>query len=341
MPADTILTSKTMALNNPFTVGRLPFIVSMSRIGYHKFRKRWLKRLFKRPARALFELAYHTLNMQGEGQMTLTLPNGPHTFTFNARNLQYSGVYAYDQNFVFEAPLVAIMEKVLRDDEVFFDIGANWGCLSFYAAAFPDYRGQIHAFEPMPGTHADLQSVVEQTSLTDRITCHKLGLSDRTTSGTMILPDGVQSGWAKIVPDGEGISVDLSRLDDMNLPSPRLMKIDAEGHELELLKGAEKTLSDTKPYIVFENWLSHQNIEETIGPWSYLESLGYVFYCPAWRKDTGFGPEIALSNMPPDGACQCLIPLLKEHRYLGTEHWSFLAVHKDRVAELTRKFDQD
>ena len=341
MKPDNILHSKSYILNNPFVVHSVPLIVKLSRIGYHRFRKRWMKRLFKRPARTLFDFAYHRLKMQGQGEMTLNLPDTSKRFAFNGRNLQFSGVYAYDQNFVFEAPLVAIMEKILRDDEVFFDIGANWGCLSFYAATFPGYRGEIHAFEPMPGTHADLQSVVEQTSLKDRITCHRVGLSDRTDKGTMILPDGVQSGWAKIVTDGEGVEVSLSRLDDMALPAPTFMKIDAEGHELALLKGAEKTLTDAKPFIVFENWLNPHNLEETMGPWCYLESQGYEFYCPAWRRRSEQGPDVSLSNMPPDGAEQCLIPTLKEHRFLGPEHWSFLAVHKDRVEELARKFGHD
>jgi len=341
MNSDNILHSTSVTLNSPFVVHNVPFIVTLSKLGYYRFRKRWAKRLFKRPARALFNFAYHILHMQGEGEMTLNLPSGSKRFSFNGRNLQFSGVYGYDQNFVFEAPLVAIMEKFLKGDDVFFDIGANWGCLSFYAAAFPDYEGQIHAFEPVPGTHADLQSVVDQTALTNRITCHKIGLSDRTDKGTMVLPDGVQSGWAKIVADGQGIEVALSRLDDMDLPSPTFLKIDAEGHELALLKGAERTLNKAKPHIVFENWLDPGNIEEMMGPWCYLDNLGYTFYCPAWRRSTDQGPEVFLSNMPPEGAEQCLIPCLKEHRFLGPEHWSFLAVHKDRVTEFARKFEQD
>jgi FkbM family methyltransferase len=341
MNSEKILSSKSMVLNNPFQVHSVPFIVKLSKVGYYKFRKRWAKRFFKRPFRALFNFAYHTLKMSGEGEMTLTLPSGSKRFSFNGRNLQYSGVYAYGPEFVFEAPLVAVMEKLLEKDEVFFDIGANWGCLSFYAAAFPNYTGAIHAFEPMPGTHTDLQNVVDQTGLSSRITCHKVGLSDRTDSGTMILPDGIQSGWAKIVKGGKGIDVELSRLDDMDLPDPKFLKIDAEGHELELLRGAEKTLQKSKPFIMFENWLTPHELEEMIGPWCFLESLGYTFFCPGWRRETPAGPEVSFDNMPPDGAEQCLIPVLKEHRFMGPTHWSFLAVHEEKINELTKKFDNN
>jgi len=343
MNSDSLLHSRSFTLNNPFVVHSLPLIVRLSQMGYHRFRRRWSKRFFKRPARALFDFAYHTLNLQGQGTMTLTLPDGARPFTFNGRNLQFSGVYAYDQDFVFEAPLVAIMEKVLRDREVLFDVGANWGCISLYAAAFAGYRGEIHAFEPMPGTYSDLQSVVDQTSLGDRIHCHKVGLSDQTDTAIMVLPDRVQSGWARIVPGGAGNGVDVAvaRLDDMGLPSPTFMKIDVEGHELAMLQGAEKTLTDAKPYIVFENWLNRQDVAETMGPWCFLENLGYVFYCPAWYRETPHGPEISLTNMPPTGARQCLLPYLKEHRFLGPEHWSFLAVHRDRLADLIKKFDQN
>ena len=230
------------------------------------------------------------------------------------------------------------MWTLLRGDDVFFDIGANRGCISLHAATFSEFQGEIHSFEPVPETFADLDSLVQQAQLNDRIHCHQVALSNRSGVGTMILPDPAQSGWAKISGDGLGFQVPFTRLDDMDLPNPKFLKIDVEGHELEVLKGAETTLRRSKAFIVFESWLLPQNPGKTAAPWQFLADLGYVFFCPAWRSkdDTSL---ITVSNMPTGKNREfqlVLIPCELEHRMFGPEQWSYLACHGDRCEELAR-----
>ncbi|MBM3565177.1 MAG: hypothetical protein FJX42_03570 [Alphaproteobacteria bacterium] len=137
---------------NPFRVVHIPLIASLYRIGFHRFRRRWLKRLFKKPARFLFNVAYHLLKLEGRGRISLSLPGGPREFGFNGRNSQFGSVYMLPEHIVFEAGVAALLQALMQGNRVFFDIGANWGYLSLYAATLPSYTGPIHAFEPVPST---------------------------------------------------------------------------------------------------------------------------------------------------------------------------------------------
>lgn len=339
--------TKEVQISNPFEVVDLPFVVTLLNIGYHKYRRRWTKRLFKRLGRLIFDVAYHWLKISGQGKFHYHRDGNVSELLFNGRNGQFGGIYHYPRDHIFEAPTAALQAVLLPSDGVFFDVGANWGCLSLQASALPGFRGQIHAFEPVPGTYEDLTHIVKQAGLEDMIHCNGIGLSDFTGSGTMVLPDGgAQSGWATITdsPQQGSFEVRLERLDDLNLPAPDLIKIDAEGHEINVLKGAESILRRHKPGVVFENWLETESVTTTIQPLMFFEELGYSLYFPAWRDGPCPDDAISLGNMPSSnarGKFVTLIPIQWEHRMFGPQHWSYLAWHKDRETELLGLFSSD
>jgi len=309
--------TKLVEIRNPFRASDLPLVVK------------------------LYKMAYHTLRLQGSGNLEIRLPAGDQTLKFNGRNGQFGGIYNFPDDHIFEAPIVGLMEALLDGDDVFVDVGANWGCLALHAASFAGYDGHIHAFEPVPETFSDLSSLVQQAGLEGRVHCHQSALSDRAGEGKMILPDPAQSGWAQISEDTSGFQVDLRRFDEMGIAPPKLIKIDVEGHELEVLKGAEATLRSHKPFVVFESWLDPRDPAATASPWRFLAELDYAFFCPAWHRDPDL---VSISNMPPDGNEDFrlrLVPCTLEHRMFGIEHWSYLACHRDRYAELAGVFSDE
>lgn len=325
---------------NPIRARALPLIAHLARAGFHRFRRRWTKRLLKRPARAAFNLAYHVLGMGGRGTMDYDGPDGLRSVSFNARNLQFGGVYMYPDWQVYEHPTAALMVILLKNDDVFFDIGANWGCMSLIAAAIPGYRGQIHAFEPVPSTYADLTDVVAGAGLAERVVCHRVALSDRPGTGAMTLPDGANSGWAKIVHTGE-IQITLARLDDLTLPPPKLIKVDAEDHELMVFKGAETTLLGARPFLVFENWFDSKHPAGSIQILRWLERGGYELYVPTWRVESEGETILSYGNNPPLSAGApvfALLPIASDQRALMAQHMSLFAAHESRRAELAEMF---
>src|SRR5206468_3604081 len=85
-------------------------------------------------------------------------PDGIHRGTFGP-GLRYEARYRDDGSFVdlfflqYEPPaLTPILESVLHEGGVFFDVGANIGVYAGWAARLVGERGEVHAFEPVPRT---------------------------------------------------------------------------------------------------------------------------------------------------------------------------------------------
>lgn len=176
-----------------------------------------------------------------------------------------------------------ILPFLLRHDSNCIDIGANLGeMLEIFLRQCP--AGRHIAFEPLPH-HAQM--------LRQRFpaaTIHQLALSDSSgeTSFFHTLGDDAYSGL-KRTEDGPRITgvqelkVKLARLDDMIPPEYRadLVKIDVEGAELAVLRGARQTLARCRPTIVFE---FQKERAESYGdsPGTYFEllvgELGYALF---------------------------------------------------------------
>lgn len=150
----------------------------------------------------------------------------------------------------YEPEVGALLEVLLRHDRVFFDIGANWGYFTHYAATIDGYRGPIHAFEPAPAPYADLEDLVQQAGYGDRVQCHRMALSDRSGESAMTAADPLTCGWSK-VDAGGSVPITMARLDDMDIPAPDVIKMDVEEHELAVLKGGARELGKHKPHILF------------------------------------------------------------------------------------------
>ncbi|HET9074667.1 MAG TPA: FkbM family methyltransferase [Solirubrobacteraceae bacterium] len=147
------------------------------------------------------------------------------------------------------------------------DIGAHRGLvLQEMARVAP--RGHHVAFEPIPALAAGLRREFPAVEV------HEMALSDQSGSARFSHVLGVAEGWSglkyrelppEVVVEQEQITVTLSRLDDMLAPDyvPSLIKIDVEGAELGVLRGARNVLSRHLPIIVFEHGSGSAEAYET------------------------------------------------------------------------------
>jgi FkbM family methyltransferase len=189
----------------------------------------------------------------------------------------------------YEPVVRVLVDRLLSDDGAFYDIGANWGYYALFVASRPGFKGQVHAFEPYPPTAEDFAMVLAQTPFADRITLYGVALSDREGLANMTLPHRVKRAQAEISMGKEGVEVPTRPLDMLGLPGPQVIKLDVEGHEANVLAGAQETLEKYRPAIVFENWAAPDDIEKTEAPIRLLESLGYRIYAPAFAPIRGNG----------------------------------------------------
>ena len=68
-------------------------------------------------------------------------------------------------------------------------------------------------------------------------------------------------------------NIPVITLDSLNIKNISVMKIDVEGHELEALKGAKKTIQNSKPVIILEVWKRRGNRLKLIT--EFLKSINY------------------------------------------------------------------
>lgn len=164
----------------------------------------------------------------------------------------------------FEKDEVTFLRRFLRPGDTFFDIGANIGLFSLHAAEVITESGTVHAFEPTPTTFTRLLENIELNGFEKIITPNNLGLS--STSGKLMLntsSDG-HDAWNTFSTKSElafdcQVEMPVKTLDEYMLENNlsakdiRLIKMDVEGWEMEVVKGAKKLLeSDDSPVFMVE-----------------------------------------------------------------------------------------
>lgn len=169
-----------------------------------------------------------------------------------------------------ELPLTAFVVKHVKPGDVFLDIGASCGFYSSLAATLVGPSGEVHAFEPTP----EICSMLRRNTNGLPVTTVECAVSDR--SGTARLAVGVQAVGNSITTNGEsGITVRTVRLDDYCAGLvPSFIKIDAEGAEHLVVRGAASMLKSATPIVFLEirKGVDEKPYRDAVG---LLERLGY------------------------------------------------------------------
>jgi FkbM family methyltransferase len=142
------------------------------------------------------------------------------------------------------------IEHYLQPGEVLYDIGANVGAYTLLAAVMvPGAR--VVSFEPGSANFAALCANVELNAVADRVTTIPIALGDHPHPARLGHNPDVPGDAPRLVGGGGGggdaTTVLVDRLDDIverfGLPSPRHLKLDVEGAELEVLAGGGRILA--------------------------------------------------------------------------------------------------
>jgi len=117
-------------------------------------------------------------------------------------------------------------------------------------------RGRVIAFEPVADTFA-LLAANARNYRRQNVTLLNAAASDKTGITGISVPrltNGLNNYYeATVVSNGDGLPVMTLALDSLELPAAvRLVKIDAEGHELSVLKGMRKLIARDKPVLIVE-----------------------------------------------------------------------------------------
>jgi FkbM family methyltransferase len=161
----------------------------------------------------------------------------------------------------FEPEVRQEFERIASRGVNVVDIGANIGYYTILASrlAGPDKR--VFSFEPQANVVSKLRRNIEANALSN-VDVFPFALSDRSGSSTFNVPSGGAEAYGSMHANGrfkvaKTVDVETHRLDDVleRLGNPKigLVKIDAEGAELLILRGATKLLSSPdKPDLILE-----------------------------------------------------------------------------------------
>jgi FkbM family methyltransferase len=148
----------------------------------------------------------------------------------------------------YEPDQTRLFQQHIPSGATVFDVGAHVGYYTVLSAVLTGPRGRVCAFEPNPANHAFLQRHVALNRL-DNVAIENAAVSDR--NGTAAFSFGTGSGTGRLNNSGT-LQVRTLRLDDFCADHdlrPGFMKIDVEGAELDVLRGAADTVRECHPVI--------------------------------------------------------------------------------------------
>lgn len=148
-------------------------------------------------------------------------------------------------------PEMALAARQLRPGVTAVDVGANDG---LYTHAFARTGARVEAFEPQRACLRVLQPY-ERTRSNVRV--HAVALGERPGEAVLHVPrrNGVGvSGHARLTPvaDADTETIQIRTLDSFAFADVAVIKIDVEGHEGAVLKGAAETIRRWRPLLIVE-----------------------------------------------------------------------------------------
>jgi FkbM family methyltransferase len=168
-----------------------------------------------------------------------------------------------------------LLRSLIAKDSVFYDIGANVGFYTLLASVVTGSEGIVYAFEPLPRNLVYLHRHVDMNRLPN-VAVFDCALGD--TNGEVGFWEGDSPSEAHIAVDAP-LKVRMFTLDHVReayqLKPPDVLKIDVEGAEAAVLRGAVNTLCEYSPVIVLATHGAdvHQTCVELLAEYGYQVQL--------------------------------------------------------------------
>lgn len=153
----------------------------------------------------------------------------------------------------YEEPELRLLPQLCRPGSTVIDVGANFGMHTYWLSQL---SARCVCFEPIPALASALQH-----GFGDRIELHNVALSDEVGTAELIVPR-ISPGLSTIesrnrldpraLDGAEHFHVKKQRLDDFDLRDVSFIKVDVEGHEEAVLRGATQLLERERPTLLLE-----------------------------------------------------------------------------------------
>lgn len=176
--------------------------------------------------------------------------------------------------------------KVLKEDDIVIDAGANIGYLT---VQFANIVKRVYSFEPQPYIFNMLCSNILFNNLNDKVEHYRVGLGDKEERGQLWSIDkedfggvwnyggrGLEWEHSHYKATGEVREEDqikVSTLDSFNIVKCDLIKLDVQGYEWQLIEGGKKTIESNLPIVLLESNPERSDNDKKV--LDYFKNLGY------------------------------------------------------------------
>jgi FkbM family methyltransferase len=161
----------------------------------------------------------------------------------------------------YEQDEIRFVRRVLQAGDSAIDVGAHIGFFTMQMAACVGASGRVYAFEPFDANADLLERSIEENRFRDRVMVRRAAVGAVGGSATLTFPvETLNSGGAYLLREGtvplagnQKKDVPLVALDALELRRPvRFIKMDVEGAEPQVLRGAARLLQEDRPLMLSE-----------------------------------------------------------------------------------------
>jgi FkbM family methyltransferase len=174
---------------------------------------------------------------------------------------------------------LSALSRIVAPGGTAVDVGANQG---FFAFAFSQIAQRVEAFEPNPDYAAFARRMLGR-----RARVHAVALSNRTGRREFVVPvsaegavlhlGGALAGDSSVDSRTLRFEVDVRTLDSYGFGDVRVIKVDVEGGEMDVLEGARETILRDRPALIVE-LLTGAHAD----PVTLTRTISSAFGCSAW-----------------------------------------------------------
>lgn len=196
---------------------------------------------------------------------------------------------AFKARYRDEKPELLAALAAIRPGDTVVDIGANKGAYLYWFQKAVGPAGKVFGYEPQPSLARYLESV-HAALRWQNVTIRDCALSDVTGTGMLNVPGDGDSPGASLgtaitdVTACRHYECQVDTLDHQLRDANRitLLKMDVEGHELNVFRGAREILTRHAPVLLFECEARHLRQHTMADVFAFLQGFGYTgeFFTP-------------------------------------------------------------
>ncbi len=208
----------------------------------------------------------------------------------------------------YERDEVAFARRVLKPGDVAIDVGAHIGFFTMQMAAAVGGTGRVYAFEPFDANADLLERSIVENACGDRVLFRRAAVGAAPGTAALTFPvETLNSGGAYLLRDGTAPlagnltkTVRVVALDALDVRRPvTFIKMDVEGAEPQVVRGAAKILAQDRPIMLSELHPTQLDRASGVSAAEFLSQLTAIGY-RAHRLRGGGGVGAALDEAPAE-----------------------------------------